>query len=65
MLRALLAGPLQGTGLTRVIDSQTRIVSVTNEGDTLIVTFSEEFLRDSSSLPDGWGRTPRCGTRSI
>lgn len=55
VLRELLSGPSQGTGLTRVIDSQTRIVSVNNEGDTLIVTFSEEFLRDSSSLPDGWG----------
>ncbi|MGI6151974.1 MAG: GerMN domain-containing protein, partial [Christensenellales bacterium] len=55
VLRALLSGPSQGRGLTRVIDSQTRVVSVNDEGDTLIVTFSEEFLRNSSNLPDGWG----------
>jgi|GEM_PF-106920 len=55
VLRALLAGPSRESGLTRVIDSQTRVVSVTDEGDTLIVTLSEEFLRKSSNLPDGWG----------
>jgi hypothetical protein len=55
VLRALLAGPSQGSGLSRIIDSQTRVVSVSDEGDTLIVTFSEEFLRKSSNLPDGWG----------
>ena len=30
---------------------------MSDEGDTLIVTFSEEFLRKSSNLPDGWGKT--------
>ncbi len=55
VLMELLAGPSQGTGLTRVIDSQTRVVSISNEGDTLVVTFSEEYLRQRSNLPDGWG----------
>jgi len=55
VLKELLNGPSQDSGLSRVIDSQTRVVSVENDGDTLIVTLSEEFLRQSSSLPDGWG----------
>lgn len=55
VLWALLAGPSRESGLTRIIDSQTMVISVKDEGDTLIVTFSEEFLRKSSNLPDGWG----------
>ena len=56
VLRELIRGPsTQGTELERVISSQTQIVSITEQGDTLYVTFNNEFLRRSSTLPDGWG----------
>lgn len=54
-LKELLSGPLEGSELERVMDSQTTIVSVSAEGDTLYVTLSNEFLRESANLPDGWG----------
>lgn len=53
-LSELIAGPTNSE-LVRVIDSRTRIVDMKDEGDTLFVTLSSEFLRQSSDLPDGWG----------
>ena len=56
VLRELIQGPSgQSTELERVISSQTQVISITEEGDTLYVTFNSEFLRRSSTLPDGWG----------
>ncbi len=53
-LLELISGPTYDE-LKRVIDSQTRIVSMREEGSVLTVTLSAEFLRQSSNLPDGWG----------
>lgn len=53
-LLELISGPTNDE-LERVIDSQTRIVSMSEEGSVLTVTLSAEFLRQSSNLPDGWG----------
>lgn len=56
VLRELISGPSgQRTELARVISSQTQVISITEQGDTLYVTFNNEFMRRNSTLPDGWG----------
>ena len=55
LLRALIAGPTAGaSGLRRVINPDTRVVSVELIRDTYYVTLTEEFLEPIRDLPDGW-----------
>jgi len=55
LLRALIAGPTAGTtGLRRVINPNTRVVSVELIAGTYYVTLTEDFLEPIQNLPDGW-----------
>lgn len=56
VLRELIKGPTSSIRpqLEALINSQTQVVNIEEDGDILYVTFSGEFLQTASSLPEGW-----------
>ena len=56
VLRELIRGPSsEHAELTRLIQAQTQIGEITEQGDTLYVTLSADFLRSAVNQPEGWG----------
>lgn len=55
VLRELIKGPSSSKPeLEALIHPQTRVIDVTDSGDTLIVTISGEFLQQAKPLPENW-----------
>lgn len=56
IVEALLSGPSAGNAdLRRMIPGDTQVEAVSNNGQVLFVTFSEEFLSDG--IPEDWAST--------
>lgn len=56
VLRELIRGPSsEHAELTRLIQAQTQIGEISEQGDTLYVTLSADFLRSAVNQPEGWG----------
>lgn len=55
VLKALIGGPSASSlELKGLINPNTRVISVTEQGGCYFVTFSAEFLEPISGLPEGW-----------